>query len=481
MKQKDFIFNIILLIFLNLLIKPFWILGIDVGVQNSVGAENYGLYFAVFNFTYLFNMLLDMGITNFNNRNIARHQQLLHKHLSGIITLKLLLGVVYMAVVFVVALIIGYRGLQLWFLFWMAINQFLNAFILYLRSNISALLMFKTDSCLSVMDRLLMIIFCGILLWGGVTNEPFRIEWFIYCQTVAYVLTALTALAIVVTKGRVTRLSWNPTFFLMILKKSLPFAILFLLMSFYNRIDSVMLERLLPMGVGASEAGIYASAFRLLDALVMIAYLFSVILLPLFSKMLKNNENITPIVKSSFSLLFLFSVTSVVLLECFRLPVMDLLYKEHVEESSAVFRFLIAGIIPISFTYIFGTMLTANGNMKLLNITAIAGIVVNMAVNLILIPRMQAEGAAIASLSTQSVVAVLQVAIAFRQLKVPVNSLPLWQSLVFTVVLVPAVWLFSQHFNGHVLWALLISGVFALLLGFATRLLTLDFVKQVRE
>ena len=481
MKQKDFIFNIILLIFLNLLIKPFWILGIDVGVQNSVGAENYGLYFAVFNFTYLFNMLLDMGITNFNNRNIARHQQLLHKHLSGIITLKLLLGAVYMAVVFVVALIIGYRGIQLWFLFWMAINQFLNAFILYLRSNVSALLMFKTDSCLSVMDRLLMIIFCGILLWGGLTDEPFRIEWFIYCQTVAYVLTALTALTIVVTKGRVTRLSWNPTFFLMILKKSLPFAILFLLMSFYNRIDSVMLERLLPAGVGASEAGIYASAFRLLDALVMIAYLFSVILLPLFSKMLKNNENITPIVKSSFSLLFLFSVTSVVLLEIFRLPVLDLLYREHVAESAAVFRFLIAGIIPISFTYIFGTMLTANGNLKLLNITAIAGIVVNMAVNLILIPRMQAEGAAIASLSTQSVVAVLQVVIAFRQLKVPVNSLPLWQSLLFTVVLISAVWFFSQHFNGHVLWALLISGVFALLLGFATRLLTFDFVKHVRE
>lgn len=481
MKQKDFIFNIILLIFLNLLIKPFWILGVDVGVQNRVGAEDYGLYFAVFNFTYLFNMLLDMGITNFNNRNIARHQQLLHKHLSGIITLKLLLGVVYMAVLFAVALIIGYRGIQLWFLFWMAINQFLNAFILYLRSNISALLMFKTDSCLSVMDRLLMIIFCGILLWGGVTDEPFRIEWFIYCQTLAYTLTALTALAIVVAKGKVTRLNWNPTFFLMILKKSLPFAILFLLMSFYNRIDSVMLERLLPAGIGAEEAGIYASAFRLLDALVMIAYLFSVILLPLFSKMLKNKENITPIVKSSFSLLFLFSVTSVVLLECFRMPVMDLLYKEHVAESAAVFRFLIAGIIPISFTYIFGTMLTANGNMKLLNITAIAGIAVNMAVNLLLIPRLQAVGAAVASLSTQSVVAVLQVTIAVRQLQVPVRSLPLWQSLLFTVVLVPSVWYFAQHFNGHVLWALLISGAFALLLGFATRLLTFDFVKQVRE
>lgn len=480
MKQKDFIFNIILLIFLNLLIKPFWILGIDVGVQNRVGAESYGLYFAVFNFTFLFNMLLDMGITNFNNRNIARHQQLLQKHLSGIITLKLLLGAVYLAVVFAVALIIGYRDFQLWLLFWMAINQFLNAFILYLRSNISALLMFKTDSCLSVLDRLLMIVFCSILLWGGITQETFRIEWFVYCQTAAYSVAALTALTIVIIKGRLTRLNWNPTFFLMILKKSLPFAILYLLMSFYNRIDSVMLERLLPADIGASEAGIYASAFRLLDALVMIAYLFSVILLPLFSKMLKNNENITPIVKSSFSLLFLFSVTAVVVLELFSMPVMDLLYREHVSESAAVFRFLIAGIIPISFTYIFGTMLTANGDMKLLNITAIAGIVVNMMVNLLLIPRMHAVGAAVASLSTQSVVAVLQVVIAFRQLKVPVHALPLLPALLFTVLLVPAVWLFSQHFSGHVLWALLISGAFALLLGFATRLLTFDFVKQVK-
>ena len=92
MKQRDFVFNIAILIFLNLLVKPFWILGVDVAVQNRVGAASYGLYFAIFNFTYLFNVVLDMGITNFNNRNIARHSQLLSKHLSGILILKLLLG-----------------------------------------------------------------------------------------------------------------------------------------------------------------------------------------------------------------------------------------------------------------------------------------------------------------------------------------------------------------------------------------------------
>ena len=51
--------------------------------------------------------------------------------------------------------------------------------------------MFKTDSVLSVLDRLLMILFCSILLWGHITATKFRIEWFVYSQTAAYGITAL--------------------------------------------------------------------------------------------------------------------------------------------------------------------------------------------------------------------------------------------------------------------------------------------------
>lgn len=475
MKQRDFVFNIAILIFLNLLVKPFWILGVDVAVQNRVGAAAYGLYFAIFNFTYLFNVVLDMGITNFNNRNIARHSQLLSKHLSGIIVLKLLLGVVYLFVTFGVAFLIGYDTLHFKLLFWMAINQFLNAFILYLRSNVSALLMFKTDSVLSVLDRLLTIIICSVLLWTDVLKTPFKIEYFVYAQTAAYTISALAALAVVLTQAHLTRLHWNRPFFLMILKKSFPFALLYLLMAFYNRIDSVMIERLLPGEIATTEAGIYASAFRLLDALVMIAYLFSVILLPLFSKMLKEAENLGGIVRSAFSLLFFFAVTSVTLLLCFRIPVLELLYKEHIAESAAVFSILIPCIIPISMTYLFGTLLTANGNMRLLNLSALVGIVVNLIVNFVMIPRFHACGAAAASLSTQTVMAAIQTVIAFRVTGISLKEIPILRAMLFTVILVPCTWLFSSWFNGNVIVALLISGGFACAVGFGTRLIPLKF------
>lgn len=477
MKQKDFVFNLCLLIFLNLLVKPFWMLGVDVGVQNSVGAADYGIYFSILNFTLLFNMVLDMGTTNFNNRNIARNNQLLDKHLSSYIILRLLLGLAYFAVIFAVALLIGYRGIQLRLLFWIGLNQFLNAFLLYVRSNISALLMFKTDSILSVTDKLLMILFCGLLLWGNLTDEPFRIEWFVWCQTVAYLITIAVALFIVLRKANLHRLTWNWPFFVVIIKKSLPYALVTFLMACYYRIDSVMLERMLPDGTGAVQSGVYASAFRLMDTLAMIAYLFSVILLPLFSKMLKQKEDVVPVVRTSFSLLTLFSVSAVVILYVYREPVIRMFYPDIAESSVAVFRLIIFGLIPIAMTYLFGTLLTANGSMKVLNLIAVVGIVINVTVNLLLIPRMQACGSAVASFCTQFVVSALQFVLAMRIIGIPLKSLPWLRCGLFVALLVPAVWFSPAILHVHVLWQLVISAFFALGLAFATGLVN---VKDVR-
>ena len=479
MKQKDFVFNLCLLIFLNLLVKPFWLLGIDVGVQNSVGAESHGLYFSLTNFTLLFYMVLDMGTANYNNRNIARNSQLLDKHLSNYITLRLLLGVVYFVLIYVVALLVGYRGEQLRLLFWIGLNQFLSLFLLYVRSNISALQMFKTDSVISVTDKLLMILFCGLLLWGNVTDQSMKIEWFVWSQTVAYLVTIAISLSIVLKKANLRKLSWNPAFFLVIIKKSFPYALVTLLMACYYRMDSVMLERMLPSGTGAMQSGIYASAFRLLDTLAMIGYLFAVILLPLFSKMLKQKEDVVPIVRTSFSLLFLFSVSAVVILYVYRDPLIHLFYPAIAESSIPVFRLIIFGLIPISMNYLFGTLLTANGSMKQLNIIASIGIVINVTVNLLLIPRMQACGSAVASLCTQLLVSVLQFVFAMRIIGIPMRSLPWLRCLLFLAILVPVTILSTRVLHIHVVWSLLILAGFALVLGFATGLLRISDIRTI--
>ena len=392
--QRKFLTNLGLMLLLNLLIKPIWIFAIDRNVQNVVGALDYGFYFEVLNFSFLFNILLDLGITNFNNRNIAQSHQLLNKHFSAIVVLKFLLAMVYIFIAFTVAMLMKYKADQMKLLVWLAFNQILTSFILYLRSNVSGLLLFKTDSILSVLDRALMIIFCSILLWGHLTAAKFRIEWFVYAQTVAYGVTALVATLIVVKKASFRKLNVNWPFFLMIIKRSLPFASLVLLMTLYNRLDPVMLGKLLPdKAVGTQgdistahvQVGIYANGFRLLDAANMIGYLFAVLLIPVFSRMIKRKESVEKMVKLSFTLLITIAV--IVSFSCifYSNELMKLLYKEHFNQSSEVFKLLMGGFIAVSTTYVFGTLLTANGNLKLLNIISLIGLLINFTINMVII------------------------------------------------------------------------------------------------
>ncbi len=213
MKRK-FITNLLLLLFLNVLIKPFWIFGIDRTVQNMVGNESYGLYFSLLNFSMILNILLDLGITSYNNKNIAQHGQLLKKHISNIVGLKFLLAGVYSIVCIVIALIIGYREIQFHLLFFLIANQFLISFILYLRSNISGMHLFRTDSLLSVLDRSLMIIICSVLLFTNVTGHKFRIEWFVYAQSAAYFIAGIITFGVVLAHTGKLRFYFDRRFFL---------------------------------------------------------------------------------------------------------------------------------------------------------------------------------------------------------------------------------------------------------------------------
>jgi O-antigen/teichoic acid export membrane protein len=441
--QRKFITNLILLLSLNLLIKPFWILGIDRTVQNTVALEDYGMYFVIFNFSFLFNILLDLGITNFNNRNIAQHKHLLNKHFSGIIVIRLMLAMLYFTVAIGAALIMGYKGEMLYLLGWVVFNQFLLSSILYLRSNISGLLMLRTDSLISVLDRVLMITFCAILLWGNVTSQSFQIEWFVYAQTAAYLITAIVAFSIVMVKAEFKKIYWNWPFFVMIVKQSLPFATLVLMMSLYNRIDPVLIEKILAEDLGDAQSGVYAKGFRLFDAANQIAFLFAVLLLPIFSNMIKNGKPVVHIVKLAYSLLFTISVSVALGSFFYSGEIMDLLYTGDNIEAAKIFSILMFGFIAVSGIYVFGTLLTANGSLKQLNIIAGSAILINLIINIVLIPRLLAVGSAYASLSAQAISVILQIIVVQMHFRFRINW-PYLASLLFYAGLVTIAAWFSR-------------------------------------
>ena len=491
--QKKFLKNLGLLLFLNLLVKPFWILGVDRQVQNVVGTQEYGLYFTLFNFSFLFFIFLDLGITNFNNRNIAQNNQLLNKHLAGISMLKLVLGILYGLIIFAFGIIIGYRGEQLYLLAWVGLNQFLLSFILYIRSNLSGLLLFKTDSFLSVLDRLLMIIICGFLLWFNFFEGLFTIEWFVYSQTAAYIITLIVAVIAVINKSGKLKLNWNVPFFILIAKKSMPFALLVLLMSFYNRIDPVLIERLLPDPLGEEQSGVYAQAFRLLDAGQNFALLFAVLLLPIFSKMISLKESIEKMVKLSYSIIISGSIIIAITSQFFAEELMQLMYyimpgetEQHyltrINQSATIFKLLMFSFVAISSNYIIGTLLTANNSLKQLNIIAFTGLVVNLTLNLILIPYYQSVGSAYASLATQTFTAVAQLIFAQWVFKFNINYKLITNLLLLMIIMFSVGYLLTEY--SSLTWeiSLIIMLLIGLIMSIFLRLLNIrQFITILKE
>jgi O-antigen/teichoic acid export membrane protein len=185
--------------------------------------------------------------------------------------------------------------------------------------------------------------------------------------------------------------------------------------------------------------------------------------------MLKFRENIENIVKLSFTLLI--TPALIVSISClfYADEFCKLLYKGNTEgyETLAI---LMCCFTAVSTTYIFGTLLTANGNFRQLNGMALSGILINLILNFILIPKFLAYGSAIASLITQFFTALVQVYLCYKIFKFKINKKLITSLLLFILGLV-----FINYFTLNLTtnWKLnfFIMAIFGGLLAFVTGML----------
>ena len=477
--KKKFLSNLVLIIFLNLIIKPFYILGIDAEIINRVGEFEYGVYFSIINLTFLLNIFLDFGVNNYNVKNISQHSFLLKKHLSKIIPLKLLLGLFYFLIVSCVGYYLDYDFNILIFLLF---NQFLAVFLLYLRSNLAGLHLFFKDSIISVLDRFLLILICSLLLWGNLNSSPFEIMWFVYAQTTSYLFAVFISLFFIIKKTGNLNLKWDTVFSLAILKKSFPYALLIFLMTIYYRVDVIMIEFI----KGPSEAGVYAGSYRFFEASNMISYLFAVLLLPIFSRLLKNRKSISELVLISFKIIISFALVLCFISFFYGEEIIQFRYglgkfdnvDVYLNKSFDIFPILMLCFLFISCTYIFGTLLTANGNLYLLNKIAFFGMIINIILNYFLINSHGAYGASISSFLTQFLTALIQLYFCVRIFKLSNLKFVLEPLFFFIIGLIIISYLlinFSQKWYVNIC----LFGLLSIIWSFFTGMIRFNYLRNV--
>jgi len=438
MSKRIFLSTILWLIFVNLIIKAIFIFGVDIQVQLRVGQSSYGLYFTLLNLCYIFQIINDFGLNLLHNTDTAVHGKIRVERWYQILRLKIILALFYSLTIGIIAYLLGYG--DAWrLLIWLVINNILVSLIMVFRAGISGMGRYKSEAIISVMDKALMILICGFLLFRF---ADFQIQWFVWAQTASLVITAIIALLISLKFIDRASTSITMTPMEVVFKDTLPYTLASLLMFVYTRSDSILIEKLMPGG--AYHVGIYAAGYRLLDAANMIAYLFSPLLIPMYARLLNDRKETMQLLRISSGMMI--CMTACIGLAGFwwGAPIMVLLYKDVNETWILTFRLLILSHIPIGLMYIFSSYLTAVYELRKQNILFITSVLINISLNLYMIPRWGTVGAAITALITQCFTTFGLIILGQSHLKEKTDVIRLMNILIYFGILIASGWILES-------------------------------------
>ena len=185
---------------------------------------------------------------------------------------------------------------------------------------------------------------------------------------------------------------WKPT-----IKEALPFFLSAIVDIIAFKIDIIMLSIM----KGDMVVGWYSASYRLIEVLIFIPATFAGAIYPVLSNFyVSSQESLKLVYKNSFKYLFIAGLPIAVGTTILAHKIILFIYKSGFTHSTIALQILIWTIPIIFLTYMFGTILASiNKQLLALKINFLC-MILNIVINLMLIPRYSYIGASIATIIT---------------------------------------------------------------------------------
>jgi len=256
---------------------------------------------------------------------------------------------------------------------------------------------------------------------------------------------------------RCHQVEWRPQWLIIkeLMRETLPLAVYLFFSILTTKIDVLMLSWMRH----ESEVGIYAAATRLVYPLSFLSTSLTISLFPLLSKYHEmNREKFFALARRGTKYVFIIALFVSGVLTSVADAIIHLLYVPAYATCIPAFRVLLLSL-GFSFIYFFFIdILISARKQKMVTAAMAAAFVVNVLLNLLLIPKMGILGAGYAKLLSSAVALICLYLMLHFQVKI-YSILPWPQLLLLTVALLAVQWWLSGI---HLIFHLLFSFIFFL-------------------
>lgn len=360
-----------------------------------LGPDNYGILSFSIAFATIMIFLADIGIGTVIVRDIARDKAQTAKYFGNVVLIKIALAFVTLVTTAAVGYVLNYQSQTMHVVYIIILALILTSFSGIISSIMQAFEEMEYLSLASVIYNLAMLL-CALLAISIGTD----VLGFAYVYLISSIILLCYWAIVARRKISLSRCDINLAFCKYLITESVPFGLSSVFIRIYYYIDTLMISLII---LNPNEImGWYNAAYRLVLIMAFIPTIFLGSLYPIMSRYYIHSEkHINFIFERSFKYLLAIAIPLGVGTTVLADRIILYIYGADFSQSTIALQILIWSEVLIFLNVVFGNLLNSINRQIIVTKQTMLAAALNIALNLVLIPRYSYVGASVATVSTE--------------------------------------------------------------------------------
>lgn len=354
--------------------------------------ENFGKYNFVLAYISIFGIITDLGLNSILVREMAKDVDIIPKIIGNAFIIKSILAVLAVFLSLLIASFMNYPSDTTLYIYIASLMLLFQSFSDTYRTVFQAKLKMEYEIVSKLVFKItsLIIILYLISIHSSLLQLIFA---FTLLESLKTLLNYIFLRKMVKAKFDIDLILWKK-----LLKESLPVTLTSIFFLINQRIDVLMLSKI----KGNFEIGLYSAAYRLSEPLGIVPYALIASLFPIMSHSFQNSKG--TLIKSNemgFKFIIMAMLPICVGTTLIADKIILLIYDQSYVGSISALQILIWALFFASINYHLTSILLATNKQKLSCFTMSISVIVNILLNMILIPKFSYNGASIATVVSE--------------------------------------------------------------------------------